>query len=79
MHYQYRIIMENRRSFLKKGLATAAAAPLLATGCKPSQSADKYGIEPDLSIESTLIVPKLNALPIAGTSTTDTVNTLRYE
>ena len=27
--------MENRRSFLKKGALAAAAAPLLAAGCKP--------------------------------------------
>ena len=55
--------MENRRSFLKKGALAAAAAPLLAAGCKPSGQ-DKYGIDLDKSLESTLIVPKKNALPI---------------
>ncbi len=58
--------MENRRSFLKKGALAAAAAPLLAAGCKPSGQ-DKYGIDLDTSLESTLIVPKKNALPITGT------------
>ena len=51
--------MENRRDFLKKGALAAAAAPLLAAGCKPgAQSGDKYGIELDESVESQLIVPK---------------------
>ena len=60
--------MENRRDFLKKGALAAAAAPLLAAGCKPgAQSGDKYGIELDESVESQLIVPKGNALPITGT------------
>jgi hypothetical protein len=58
--------MENRRSFLKKGALAAAAAPLLASSCKPS-GGDKYGIDLDRSVESTLIVPKANALPITGT------------
>ena len=59
--------MENRRSFLKKGALAAAAAPLLASACKSGPEKDKYGIEPDPSVESTLIVPKANALPITGT------------
>ena len=60
--------MENRREFLKKGALAAAAAPLLASACKSGeQQGDKYGIDPDPSVESTLIVPKANALPITGT------------
>ncbi|MBR1510844.1 MAG: DUF4434 domain-containing protein [Bacteroidales bacterium] len=60
--------MENRRSFLKKGALAAAAAPILASSaCKAAEKSDKYGIEPDLSLNSTLIVPKKNALPITGT------------
>ena len=58
--------MENRRSFLKKGVLAAAAAPLAAVGCK-GPGKDKYGIELDSSIHSSLIVPSNNALPITGT------------
>ena len=58
--------MENRRSFLKKGVLAAAAAPLAAAGCK-GPGKDKYGIELDSSIHSSLIVPSNNALPITGT------------
>ncbi|MBR4734465.1 MAG: DUF4434 domain-containing protein, partial [Bacteroidales bacterium] len=58
--------MENRRSFLKKGALAAVAAPLMAAGCKPSGK-DKYGIDLDPTVESSLIVPKANALPITGT------------
>ena len=63
--------MDNRRSFLKKTAAVAAAAlaaPVLLEGCKPGQSeSDRYGIEPDPSVESKLIVPKGSGLPITGT------------
>ena len=59
--------MENRRTFIKKGAFAAAAVPLLANGCKPGGEGDKYGIEPDPSLSSTLIVPRANALPITGT------------
>ena len=45
----------------------AAAAPLLASACTSEKKADKYGIELDPSVESQLIVPKANALPITGT------------
>ena len=61
--------MENRRSFLKKSAYAAAAIPALAS-CKPSDNsskADQWGIAPDPSLESTLVVPKGNALPITGT------------
>ena len=61
------INMENRREFLKKGALAAAAAPLLATACKNEPQGDKYGIDPDPSIESKLIVPKGAGLPITGT------------
>ncbi len=44
----------------------AVAAPLLAS-CKPAAKGDKWGIEPDPSVNSTFIVPKANALPITGT------------
>ena len=44
----------------------AAAAPLFA-GCKPAAKGDKWGIEPDPSVNSSFIVPKANALPITGT------------
>ena len=50
--------MENRRDFLKKTALAAAAAPLLLTACKNLE---------DSSLESKLIVPKGNALPITGT------------
>ena len=59
--------MENRREFLKKGALAAAAAPLLATACKNEPQGDKYGIDPDPSVESKLIVPKGAGLPITGT------------
>ena len=59
--------MENRREFLKKGALAAAAAPLLATACKSGPQGDKYGIDPDPSVESQLIVPKGAGLPITGT------------
>ena len=58
--------MENRRSFLKKSAIAVAAAPLLSS-CKPEEKTDKWGIEPDSSVDSTLIVPKANGLPITGT------------
>ena len=58
--------MENRRDFLKKSAMAAVAAPLLASACK-SKGNDKWGIEPDPSIDSPLIVTKGDALPITGT------------
>ena len=58
--------MENRRSFLKKSAMAVAATPLLSS-CKPSEKTDKWNIEPDHAVRSTLIVPKANALPISGT------------
>ena len=64
--------METRRSFLKKGAIAAAATPLLAA-CRPSDGSDKYGINPDNSVESTLIVQKANALPITGTFLDDVI------
>ena len=62
--------MENRRSFLKKGAlaaAAATAAPLMASACKSESQGDKWGINPDPSVNSKLIVPKGAGLPITGT------------
>ena len=58
--------MDNRRDFLKKSALAVAATPLFATGCNSSEK-DKWGIDLDSSLESQLIVPKGNALPITGT------------
>ena len=51
---------------MKKGAIAAVGAPLLASACKPS-GRDKWGVDLDSSLESTLIVPRANALPITGT------------
>ena len=62
--------MENRREFLKKtaaATAAAVAAPALMTGCKTVSETDPYGIAPDPSVKSNLIVPKAAGLPITGT------------
>ena len=62
--------MANRRDFLKKGALAAAAAPLLAAGCKPEvEPVDRWGIEADPSVTSRLLVEtgKGRALPITGT------------
>ena len=62
--------MENRREFLKKtaaATAAAVAAPALMTGCKTVSETDPYGIAPDPSVSSNLIVPKAAGLPITGT------------
>ena len=59
--------MTDRRSFLKTTAAAGAAvaaAPLI-TGCGTGK--DKYGIALNKGLESTLIVPKANAVPITGT------------
>ena len=69
--------MANRRDFLKKGALAAAAAPLVAAGCRPERSVrpeaehggDRWGIEADPSVRSRLLVEpgKGRALPITGT------------
>ena len=59
--------MANRRDFLKKSALAAAAAPLLAAGCKTVQEPDRWGIEADPSVENHLLVETGKALPITGT------------
>ena len=63
--------MANRRDFLKKGAMAAAAAPLVAAGCRPEaeHGGDRWGIEADPSVRSRLLVEpgKGRALPITGT------------
>ena len=52
---------------MKKSALAAAAAPLLATGCKTVQEPDRWGIEADPSVENHLLVETGKALPITGT------------
>ena len=60
--------MTDRRSFLKSaGMATAAAMAAPLASCATNQGDDKKRLAVDESINSTLIVPKGNALPISGT------------
>ena len=60
--------MTDRRTFLKSaGMATAAAMAAPLASCATNQGDDKKRLAVDESINSTLIVPRGNALPISGT------------
>ena len=60
--------MTDRRTFLKSaGMATAAAMAAPLASCATNQGDDKKRLAVDESINSRLIVPRGNALPITGT------------
>lgn len=60
--------MTDRRTFLKSaGMAAAAAMAAPLASCATNQGDDKKRLAVDESINSRLIVPRGNALPITGT------------